>query len=346
MTAHFKKLIGKTLGGLIGMLLIGELCVRTLGFIDFPLYGKDETLGYWIKPNQAGAFMGKNAWAFNDKGMPIARNFKPTPRIDVSVIGNSIIMGGNSYDQKDKVSPLLQGTLGADFNIWPIAIGGWSNVNEAIYLDRHPEITAGTDLFVWEVMYGGFSAPAKWRSEYIFPTKAPTSALWYVIRRYFLPRIFNFEMSELPPTGSANQSNIDLIERQIQKLCKASGQKNPGLIFLYPNMAQLQSARAGKEWLPERQTVELLASKYKLMIVDMAENQQWTPNHYREGTHPTAQGNQIIAQTLADALRALRAQNMNMQQKTANPNASVDPTASLNAERKIIGQKQRMVATH
>jgi len=310
MGRHMNPLIRKAALSLIFILSVGEVAVRLTGMIDFPLYGHDDELGYWIKPNQQGTFMGKNEWAFNDKSMPIARNYRHTDAIDVPVIGNSIIMGGNSYKQKDKVPPLLQNALGNEFNIWPVAVGGWSNVNQAVYLKRHPDVVDNTDLFVWEVMQGGFSQPARWTSEYVFPTQRPKFALWYFTRRYLLPMFIDFNMSELPPVGAAKQINLNMIEGQLQKLCQASGKRHPGLFFLYPDKKQLEAARAGQEWLPDRKAVEMLAIKYNLDIIDMSKNMAWSSEHYREGTHPTELGNQLIARTLADALRLLKTKNL------------------------------------
>jgi hypothetical protein len=313
-----RKVIVWAVAALIALAGVGEVAVRATGLVDFPLYGRDDELGYWIQPNQQGKFMGKNEWAFNDRGMPIARDYQPTEAIDVPVIGNSIIMGGNAYKQKDKVGPLLQNTLGSGFNIWPVAVGGWSNVNQAVYLTRHPDVAAHADLFIWEVMHGGFSQPAQWRSEYVFPTQAPVSALWYFSRRYVLPRFIDFDMSELPPVGQAKQTNLALIEGQIQKLVKASGQKHPGMFFIYPDRHQLAAAKAGQEWLPDRPAVEMLARKYNLMIVDISKNKDWTAAHYREGTHPNEEGNRFIARTLAEAVQSLQMKNDGRPQITAD----------------------------
>ena len=205
--------------------LVGEIGTRAAGMSDFPLYGTDAELGYWILPNQSGAFMNKNHWAFNNLGMPIAEDFKPSDAIDIPVIGNSIIMGGNAYDQKDKIPPVLQNLLGAKYRIWPVAAGGWSNVNEAVYLKRHPEITRHADFFIWEVMYGGFSGPSTWRGEYVFPKEKPLSALWYAARRYVLPKFIDFNMDELPPRGVAQNDHLKLVESQIEALIQATSHK-------------------------------------------------------------------------------------------------------------------------
>lgn len=307
MSKTFKKI---TIA-LVATLALGEVGVRMAGLVDFPIYATDDELGYWIKPNQRGAFMNKNEWAFNDLSMPIERNFEPGPAIDVPVIGNSIIMGGNVYNQKDKVGPLMQGMLGDKFNIWPVAVGGWTNVNEATFLQRHPQIAQNADLFIWEVMNGGFSRTAPWMSHYVFPIEEPVSALWYFTRRYVLPKFMSFEMNELPPTGAAKQGNIDRIDEQLQKLSQASKQKHPGLFFIYPTRDQLEQAQQGKEWLPERQAVEALAKRYQLMVVDLSKNPEWTTAMYREGTHPTEEGNRFIAKTLSAALLDLQAKNKN-----------------------------------
>lgn len=295
--------------GVVVVLAIGEVAVRGIGLSDVPLYVDRGDSGYWIKPSQQGSFMHRNEWAFNDLGMPIERDYQPTDAIDVPVIGNSIIMGGNSYKQRDKVAPLMQKALGAEFNIWPVAVGGWTNVNEAEFLQKHPQIAANADMFVWEVMDGGFSQLSQWRGEYVFPTKRPVSALWYAIRRYVLPRFVHFNMNELPPDGTATPENLAMVEGQIKLLSQKNGLRHPGILFLYPSRDQLALAKTGKEWLPERQAIERIAVKYRLLIVDLSQHEGWTPSLYREGVHPNESGNAFIARVLSDALLSARDMN-------------------------------------
>jgi hypothetical protein len=154
------------LGLAIGMVEVG---VRFAGLVDFPTYTVDNEIGYIIKPNQSGSFLEKNRWAFNDKSMGTSSAWSPTNHVNVLLIGNSIIMGGNPYDQPDKVGPQIQQILGESYAIWPIAVGGWSNVNETIYLERNEDVVRAADFFVWEYMDGGLSGLSTWRNDYVWP---------------------------------------------------------------------------------------------------------------------------------------------------------------------------------
>jgi hypothetical protein len=283
--------------------VIVESGIRLSGLVDFPLYDRDAEIGYIPKERQSGAFINKNDWYFNDKSMPIARDWDSTIHPNVFLIGNSIIMGGNVYQQQDKLSPQIQLRIGSLPLIWPLAIGGWTQENEETYLDRHPEITSQVDYIAWEYMSGGLSGATPWSSEYTFPTHSPAVATWYVIKRYVLPRLFHsLTQSELPVTGQATPENLARFDAEVGKLSQSSKR---GFIWLYPNRQQLEQARQGLEWLPERQKIQGIADKHGLRIVDIATMPEWNPSLYRDdGTHPTIEGNKILAAILSHEIKS------------------------------------------
>lgn len=301
------KWIKAALGLPVLGLILAEGAVRGAGMVDFPIYDHNDSIGYIVKPNQAGKFLNKNAWAFNALSMPTADAWNPKVRPNLLLIGNSIIMGGNPYDQNDKVAPLLQAKLGGKVSVWPVAIGGWTNVNEAAYLEQHPDVAKSANYFIWEYMQGGLSQLAPWHSDYVFPSHNPLWATGYVLRRYVLPKFIHFgNASELPPTGALDSANLMRFERQIDVLCKAVGKDTSGTLFLYPTKAQLILARQGKEWLPERGALLLVAKRHHLRVVDLAVHREWKESFYREGTHPTVEGNQAITSLLKRELKNLK----------------------------------------
>jgi hypothetical protein len=93
---------------LLAALVFGEVAVREAGMVDFPIYAVDDEIGYIPKPNQHGCFLNKRCWAFNDRSMGTTTAWNPTLHPNVLFIGNSIVMGGNPYDQHDKLGPLVQ----------------------------------------------------------------------------------------------------------------------------------------------------------------------------------------------------------------------------------------------
>jgi hypothetical protein len=292
------KLIGVTTAVIIAV----EIFLRVSGAVDFPTYNVDSEIGYLPKESQSGLFLNKNDWHFNDKSMPIAQNWDPTLRPNILLIGNSIVMGGNPYQQQDKLAPQIQKRLGARPIVWPIAAGGWTQINEMTYLDRHPEIAAEADYLAWEYMSGGLSGAKPWPGEYVFPSHKPIYATWYALRRYVLPRIFPFiGASELPLTGPADTINVERFDRTVAALTHGGHRAHGGLIWLYPVAARVDEARRGMEWLPERRQIEEIAAKYGLRIVDIAAKPEWNKSLYRgDGVHPTVEGVHVLASILAE----------------------------------------------
>lgn len=289
------------------LLVVGvgmEIIVRLSGIVDFPTYDVDNEIGYVERPNQSGAFLRKNRWVFNDKSMPIAENWSSRHASDLNVllIGNSIVMGGNPYDQPEKLAPLMNVSLGPPFHVWPIATGGWTNVNESAYLERNPDVETDAKAFVWGYMKGGSSALNRWQSDYTFPRTRPLFATWYVFRRYVLSRWPSLNTNELPPQGDATSDNMLRFETNLSKLAAIVGVGH-GIIFLYPNEEQLLLAQTGAEWLPEHQEIRHLCEKYGLRVVDIARSPLWNASYYRDGTHPTVEGNIVLAKILSLEVR-------------------------------------------
>jgi hypothetical protein len=299
------KLVRRSLLTAIFLLVCTEGAVRLSGAVDFPIYKVDAEIGYIPAPNQSGKFLNKNAWVFNDRSMGTATAWNPSAKPNLLLIGNSIVMGGNPYDQPDKLGPQLQSKLGDKINVWPIATGAWSNVNESVYLQRNPDVLKAANFFVWEYMNGGFSQLSPDRGQYVFPSEKPMIASWYVLRRYVLPRFIEFNMNELPPTGQSKQENIALFEMLVAEMSVDKGVKVPGLLFLYPARYEYIAAQKGIDYVPDRKELERIATTYGLMIVDVAKLPEWNVGLYKEGTHPTVEGIRVLAGILASAIKAV-----------------------------------------
>ena len=282
------------------LLAATEFAVRWSGLVDFPVYAKDDRYGYMPRPNQAGVFLGTNRWVFNDRGMGIDEPWTPTERIDIVVIGNSVVLGGNAYDQGDKLVPQIRRRLGPQCVAWPVATGGWNAVNEVRFLQSNPDIVDGSDFFVWEYMAQGMERPAPWSNETAFPTQRPVWATAHVIRKVLSERFPNTAPVEAH-AKTDRDANGAAFEALITRLAKRGGQSTTGIIVFYPDRSELARARAGHEWLPDRSWVEGLASANRVRIIDLARDPRWIDSLYRDGVHPTSQGNAVIAAIIATA---------------------------------------------
>jgi len=304
-----KKNIAKALAGLCVVAVLAEASVRLCGAVDFPTYLVDDWIGYIPKPNQHGAFLRRHAWVFNDRSMGTENSWNPSARPNILLIGNSIAMGGNPYDQKDKLGPLIQNEVGNRYAVWPIAAGGWTNVNETAYLDRNPDVAQATYYFMWEYMSGGLSGLSEWRGEYVFPKSTPVWASGYVLRRYVLPLLVSLNMNELPPTGTLNTTHLANFRAAVAALSKAAKSKEHGLIFFYPKKAEYLSALQGRDWLPERLELERVGYECGSRIVDISRTNEWYETLYKgDGIHLTVQGNVVLAKVLAAAMKEAMAQ--------------------------------------
>ncbi len=290
--------------GLIALLVLSELGLRVAGLGNFPLYVKDPQFGYAPQPDQAGRFLQKNAWMFNDRSMGVAQPWQPGERTDILLVGNSIVLGGNAYDQPDKLAPLMQSQLSASCAVWPVSAGGWSTVNEFRFLDRHPEIVAGTDFFVWEYMAHQMGGVSQWQRESTHPLSRPLWLTGYVVHKALdqrFPTAARFVVS-MPDDAKPYYAEF---EAMLDRLNRASGRHPAGLIFLYPDRQQLEMARAGQEWLPDRLEVQRIAASHGVVLIDLAALPQWTVELYKDGVHPTREGNVVMANILAKELRRL-----------------------------------------
>ncbi len=287
----------------VALVALTELGVRVAGLVDFPIYLRDDYFGYVPRPGQSGRFLTTNAWFFNDRSMGVAEPWQPQPdRTDILLIGNSIVLGGNPYDQKDKLGPLIQSRLKATCSVWPVAAGGWSTVNEFRFLERRPDVVAGTDFFIWEVMAQQMGAAASWQRETMHPTERPSWATAFVIRKALdqrFPSAARFVLRT--PEDAAPQ--FEQFEQMVTRLVANRRHKPAGLVFLYPDQRQLAAARRGEAWLPERPGVTRIAMANGLALIDIADDARWTETMYRDGVHPTKEGNGVLALILEEAVR-------------------------------------------
>jgi hypothetical protein len=287
----------------VALVALTELGVRVAGLVDFPTYVRDDYFGYVPRPGQSGLFLTTNAWFFNDRSMGVAEPWQPQPsRTDILLIGNSIVLGGNLYDQRDKLGPLIQSHLKDACAIWPVAAGGWSTVNEFRFLERRPDVAAGADFFIWEVMAHQMGDAASWQRETMHPTEHPLWATSYVVRKALdqrFPSAARFVLRA--PSDAAPQ--FAQFERMVARLVANSRKQPAGLLFLYPDQGQLAAARRGEAWLPERAEITRIAIAHGLAIVDVAQDARWTEAMYRDGVHPTKEGNGVLAVILEEAVR-------------------------------------------
>jgi hypothetical protein len=119
----------------LGAFGASEAALRYLGVDGFPLYLDSKALGYVPAPSQSGSFMGRK-WAFNSISMGVKQEFTPSDRA-LLLIGDSIVLGGNSFDQAQRLGPKLSQLTGRP--VWPISAGSCP-LDRRIYQGRFASV--------------------------------------------------------------------------------------------------------------------------------------------------------------------------------------------------------------
>jgi hypothetical protein len=102
--------------------------------------------------------------------------------------GNSIVLGGNRSKHDEKLGALLEKELTGRYIVWPVAAGGWSNINEMTYLDRNIDVLRNADAVIIEFMDGGLGVPTPWPGHDVFPEKKPWLLTMHMLHRLWLSR--------------------------------------------------------------------------------------------------------------------------------------------------------------
>lgn len=272
-------------------LVAAESSVRALGFVDFPLYDANNQIGYIPRANQSGSYMNQNNWAFNELSMGTALAFKPTPeKKDILLIGDSIVLGGNSYREDERLGPQL-GRISGDA-VWPISAGSWGLQNELEYLREHPEVVASVDQIIFVLNSGDFDRPSSWASEFTHPLERPSCALCYLVAKF----VFR------PIRSTPADLMVERFDAIVMLKAFAETYRKPFDIWLYPDKAQINHLDVWeKEFGPHIKSLE--AAQIPGLTLHSGEGiLGWQDMDYRDSIHPTPAATRKLAKAISDAL--------------------------------------------
>jgi lysophospholipase L1-like esterase len=294
------------LAGALVVLGLGaaEIGVRLTGITDFPLYDADPEIGYIQKPNQSGRFLNKNDWLINEKQQNAAE-WKSGGRDDILLLGDSVVWGGNPLPQKDRLGPQLQARLPGS-SVWPTGAGSWAAPNEVAYMDRHPEVVSDAERLVWVFNTGDLDGRSQWASEVTHPRSRPFSALFYAWGKYVMPRLARksppiTEPTALAPNPSIRPETVALVKQKLAAL-EAARPAREIFFVIYPSQDETRRLPAADAFYKRfLEVVRGLAGGDP--VIEVREDSRWSTNLYRDGIHPSAKGDAVLAEILAEALQ-------------------------------------------
>ena len=287
--------------------IFSELGLRFSGIGNFPIYQIDPQIGYIPAPNQTGKFLQKNKWVFNDKSMGVAERFQGSEKLDLLVIGDSLVYGGNPYSQEQKLGPQLQKKLGSGYQVWPVGAPSWSFLNEKEYLERHPEVISEIDGMIWVFNSGDFQNRSQWWTDATHPRARPICLGYYVLNKYLLegnlkrafPAFLFWGKEPAPPSTKQMDQEIENFAAKMQELKGNHFKKR--LIVFYPNKTEeKQASNDVYDSLSLR--LEERAKVAGALFFDLRKSPHWNGSDYRDGIHPTAEGYERMASEVAKQL--------------------------------------------
>jgi len=173
------------LGGLVSLLLLGEVAIQFFGLVEGPVYQANNQIGYIPAPNQTGAFMRSHTWRFNEYSMGAGPFIPDSKRFNLLLVGDSLVLGGNPLAEPERLGPQLAKLTG--WQVWPISAGSWAMQNELTYMRQHPAILEKMDAVVIVSNSADFDVPSSWASELTHPLHHPFPGLIYLARKYVFP---------------------------------------------------------------------------------------------------------------------------------------------------------------
>lgn len=269
--------------GVVIAVISAEAGVHISRVNDFPLYDVNNRIGYIPKPNQEGRYLWRNNWEYNALSMGTGRQFQPSEKVDLLLIGDSVVNGGNPMSQEERLGPALEAVTG--WIVWPISAGSWGLQNQMHYLLDHPSVTAGVDRIAFVLNESDFEETSSYWTQYSTPPKMPFPALPYVLNRY----VFGF--NNPPPEPSLTVPRRDPL---LMLAGFATSYGKPIDVFLYPTQAEIgQSCN----WRPG---ALMTIPNIRVHCIEDG----WNESGYRDSIHPSAKGNQVLAPIVARAPRS------------------------------------------
>lgn len=148
--SRVKKILLLVASGLLAILVVGEIIGRYYGLTSFPVFISDPDFEYILAPNQ-DTYIYRNKFVTNEysqRSEPLNKN----DSIVGLLIGDSVVFGGNSIDQDDITSSILESILSKSakkrVRVLNISSKSWGPDNAAAYIKKFGTFKAKSIVLV------------------------------------------------------------------------------------------------------------------------------------------------------------------------------------------------------
>ncbi|MDI1246520.1 MAG: hypothetical protein PSV24_14100 [Rhodoferax sp.] len=175
----------------------------------------------------------------------------------------------------------------------PISAGSWALRNELAYLRLNPQVPASVSHIVFVLNSGDFGAEASsWRCELTHPRVRPTVALWYVLNKY----VYTFApCGDVPAALKVPDGDL---AAELQSFMALHGAKTT--FVLYPSQTEVADPAAEANGFAAGKA--LLQASGARRVVHVLHDKRWNGRWYKDGIHPSAEGNRVLADIVLDGV--------------------------------------------
>jgi len=283
-----------------------EIALRLLGFGNPPLLQADANAGYIFAPNQVVYRFG-NRLEYNQFSQRSEQidSAKPEGTLRILMIGDSVLNGNNTTDQKETIPELFEARLlgiKKQVEVLNASAGSWGIGNQLGYIRKFG--TFESDAVILQIgthdLLQPPSSSAGVGNDPLMPNRKPLLAIQEVFQRHVMPKFSSIFVSNSPAAGvrvSESQRFMENMQRfeQIVALVRA---KNIPLFVLYTcDRADLLPLPKQPKFKSE--FVDRLKA-LKIPVIDTHAAWSKLPkttveSYFRDGVHPTAPAYESIA---------------------------------------------------
>lgn len=293
-------------------LVAAELLARfALGLGDPPLFHKDDTIEYVLKPgtyHRFGHTIHINRWS--QRSPEIEAKKSDSNEFRVLVIGDSVVNGGALLDDAEIATTLLERSLAKQLNrpvrVLNISAGSWGPANQLAYLEKFGTFDADAAVVVWS-SHDAWDVPRFDGLREDQPEQRPPLAVGELITRYVLPRLRRSAPSAPAPTGRdferATESAIGLVA--FVKFANI-----PLAVVLHETHSEIEGKQSTDLSLDRgrremRDAIDACEMSYVLTRDWLAPALARGDRVFQDDIHPTANGQKLLAECLEQAVRPL-----------------------------------------
>jgi hypothetical protein len=295
--------------GVLALVLFEVVLRMQFGLGTPPLYVADARTGYRLAPNQSLRRRGNriDINQYSMRGDPIDSQRQPDT-FRILLLGDSIVNGGWWTDQVSILSQLVQDALVPEvslpykkFEVLNASANSWGPRNELGYVLRFGTFESQVVLMVLNTDDLFAIAPNSLELERspAYPTRRPLLALFEVVTR-LRKRPPSADLKTLrDQPGDRVGANLEAI-RQLRQITDQA--ESYLLLAMTPLRRELGEDGPREYEIQARQRLKQFLQQQDIPYLDFLPIFQTTdyPTLYRDHIHLSPQGNQLVAQQLAD----------------------------------------------